>query len=411
MLFIVFKFFDHKYPPNSDVTRVTLNGASSAKNVDVAFPIYLNILDPSRFMKYRIPAILALLILFSACAEQSKIKEDYESIPLPERRGFDMALSPVFVLEDIQDRYKDVMEELASASDVYFIQGEIIWDFEKGADIASHSYETDWLTFLEVARTLELKKGYVGISVLTNERDRILENPFSSTFSDEKVRKACKNMVERVISDFEPKYLCFGVEVSGYYHKDPADFQNFVSLYNEIYSIVKGISPETVVFPTFHYEEFLGVLPWNPHKESWELINELRMDAFAISTYPYMVYSLEDIPRDYYTQIRKYTDLPIVIAESGFASQCCGKTVKDLHGSEEAQMNFLIFLLESIEEMNPLLWVYWSLYDYEPLSWGGTDQNDVFNSIGLHYADGTPKPAFHIWMRIFRLPVSNPTER
>ncbi|MFQ6089546.1 MAG: hypothetical protein ACE5K0_11700, partial [Candidatus Methanofastidiosia archaeon] len=158
------------------------------------------------------------------------------------------------------------------------------------------------------------------------------------------------------------------------------------------------------VFPTFHYEEFLGVLPWNPHPPDWSLIQKFRMDAFAITTYPYMVYSVEEIPEDYYTQIRNYTDLPLIVAESGFASECCGNTIKNLHGSEEAQMKFLLFLLDGIEEMNTLLWVYWSLYDYEPLSFAETDKNDVFNSIGLHYSDGTPKPAFYLWVRIFRLP-------
>jgi hypothetical protein len=252
---------------------------------------------------------------------------------------------------------------------------------------------------------LGFDKGYVGISVFNTARDRILKNPFSDDFSDERVRTSCKNMVSRILEDFNPKYLCFGVEVSSYSHRNPADFENFVSLYNEVYTLAKRISPETVVFATFHYEEFLGVLPWNPHAPDWELLAKMKMDAFAITTYPYMVYAVEDIPEDYYTQIREHTRVPVIVAESGFASHCCGKVIKDMHGSEEAQVDFLLLLLDDIEEMDPLLWVYWSLYDYEPLSWGGTDKNDVFNSIGLHYTDGTPKPAFYVWLKIFRLPV------
>ena len=365
-------------------------------------------------MKRKILVILVLLTLFSACAEQSKevpeqskvIPEIDENILLSEQRQFDMGISPDFVLEDIEERYGDLMKELASVTDTYFTQQEVIWDFEKGVDIESADYERGLMSFLAHVNQLGLKKGYVGISVFSMARGEILDNPFSDNFSDERVRRACKNMALRVLKDFKPKYLCFGVEVSAYYRVDPEDFKNFVSLYNEVYAAVKQISPETIVFPTFHYEEFLGVLPWSPHNPNWGLLRMFRMDAFAISTYPYMVYSMEEIPEDYYTQIREYTGLPLVIAESGFATVCCGKVIEDLHGSEEAQMDFLVFLLESIEEMNPLLWVYWSLYDYEPLSWGGTDKNDVFNSIGLHYADGTPKPAFSLWMKIFELPVS-----
>jgi hypothetical protein len=360
------------------------------------------------WLEYKLYVILAIIILISACAEQpTKIPEDCRNISLPESRKFDMALSPVFVLEKIEERYGELMSELADVSDIYFFQKEIIWDFEKGVDIESHEYEAGCLTFLEYARQLGLKEGYAGISVFTVERDEILENPFSDTFSDERIRRTCKNMVKRIVKDFEPKYLCFGVEVSAYYHRNPGDFEYFVSLYNEVYSIVKEISPETVVFPTVHYEEFLGVLPWNPHEPDWELLQEFKMDAFALTTYPYMVYSVEDIPSNYYTQISTYTDLPVVIAESGFASQCCGKAIKDLHGSEEAQVNFLLFLLDSIGDMDPLLWCYWSLYDYEPLSWGGTDKTDVFNSIGLHCADGTPKPAFRVWECIFELLASS----
>jgi hypothetical protein len=359
-------------------------------------------------MKYEPYVILATVILISGCAEQPReVSEDCKNIPLPESRKFDMALSPVFVLEKIEERYEELMKELAGVSDIYFFQKEVIWDFEKEVDIESRKYEGGCLTFLEYAAQLGFEEGYVGISVLNVERDKILENPFSDKFSDEGIRRTCKNMVRRILKDFEPKYLCFGVEVSAYYHRNPTDFEHFVSLYNEVYSIVKDISPETVVFPTFHYEEFLGVLPWNPHEPDWELLQKFKMDAFALTTYPYMVYSAENIPRDYYIQISTYTNLPLVIAESGFASQCCGKTIKDLHGSEEAQVNFLLFLLDSIEDMDPLLWCYWSLCDYEPLPWGGTDKTDVFNSIGLQYADGTPKPAFHAWVCIFELPVSS----
>ena len=364
-------------------------------------------------MKCKI-VILSIIILISACAEKQEstpeysndIPEEYASIPLPETRQFDMALSPDFVLKDIQDRYEKVMKELASVSDIYFMQKEVIWDFEQGADIASEDYENGYLGFREHAKQLGLKEGYIGLSVFSMSRDRILENPFSNSFSDEKVRRACKNMVRRVLKDFDPKYLCFGVEVSAYYHVNPADFEHFVSLYNEVYDIAKEGSPDTLVFPTVHYEEFLGVLPWNPHAADWGLIQKVKMDAFAFSTYPYMCYPVEDIPQDYYTQIRSHTDLPVIVSESGFATEQHGKIIKDMHGSEEAQLDFLLSLLDSIEDMNPLLWVYWSLYDYEAVGWGGTDKNDVFNSIGLHYADGTPKPAFYIWLRIFQLPTS-----
>lgn len=385
------------------------------------FPKNLYGAQVTPLMKHKIFVIVVFLTFFAACAEQSKgpendkapesheVPESYSDILLPENRGFDMALSPVFVLKDIEDRYENLMKELASVSDIYFTQNEVIWDFERGVDITSEEYERTYLTFLTIAKTLKLKNGYVGISVLNMERNRILENPFSDTFSDERVKRACKNMALRIVKDFNPKYLCVGVEVSSYSHENPKDFEHFVVMYNDVYSAVKAVSPHTVVFPTFHYEEFLGVLPWHSHTPDWELLHHLNMDAFAITTYPYMNYSLEEIPKDYYTQIRMHTDLPLIIAESGFASHCCGITIKDLHGSEEAQKEYLLVLLDTNEEMNTLLWVYWSLYDYEPLRWGGTDKNDVFNSIGLHYADGTPKPAFYVWVKIFELPRSSST--
>jgi hypothetical protein len=167
------------------------------------FPINLNISESTLSMKYKLFVVPVFLILFSACAEQQKeIPEVYNSIPLPESRNFDMALAPVFVLEDIQDRYGTLMEELASVSDVYFIQQEVIWEFEKGAEIESQRYENDFLNFLKSTKSLGLKKGYVGISVLNIERDSILENPFSNEFSDERIRRACKNMVLRILKDF-----------------------------------------------------------------------------------------------------------------------------------------------------------------------------------------------------------------
>ncbi|MBN1410670.1 MAG: hypothetical protein JW969_07480 [Spirochaetales bacterium] len=349
--------------------------------------------------------ILSFTVFFSSCITTPETAQKANSsIPFPESRSFKMTVCPIFVLSDIEDRFKALIKELPSVSDVYFNQSDIIWDFEKGRDIDSALYTINFTNFLNMTKALELKTGYIGISVLNDARGGMRDNPFSQSFADERVREACKNMVLRVVKDFHPRYLCFGVEISSYSHKNPDDFKNFVSLYNDVYTVVKESSDEIIMFPTFHYEEFLGVLPWNKHRPDWNLIKDFKTDAFAITTYPYMAYSMDEIPEDYYMQIMGHTDLPLIIAESGFATVCCGEAVKDLHGSEQAQVDYLAFLLGSLNRMEPLLWVYWSLYDYEPLSWGGTDKNDVFNSIGLRYPDGKEKPAYALWKKILNLP-------
>ena len=77
---------------------------------------------------------------------------------------------------------------------------------------------------------------------------------------------------------YQPAYLAFGVEVNATFDSlAPASTSPTSVVYREVYDAVKEVSPQTLVFPTFQYEQLLGVTPWEvAHAPRWEPAGGLR---------------------------------------------------------------------------------------------------------------------------------------
>ncbi|MCX5858446.1 MAG: hypothetical protein NT056_00880, partial [Proteobacteria bacterium] len=115
----------------------------------------------------------------------------------------------------------------------------------------------------------------------------------NATLSDPAWREAYSKAVLDAIRAVKPRYLSVGNEVNRWYEQEGDSaanangFQNFVSLYEEIYDAVKILSPDTVVFCVFAREIVdelreadLGVLA---------MFDPSRLDLLVFTSYPHSV--------------------------------------------------------------------------------------------------------------------------
>ena len=158
---------------------------------------------------------------------------------------------------------------------------------------------------------------------------------------------------------------------------------------------MKEISPQTLVFPTFQFEELQGRLPFqDPLPPQWYLISrfEPRLDVLAISSYPDIVFpNADEIPASYYAQLSLYTNRPVAIAGMGYSSRANQET--SAAEAEQAQAAFLQRTLDNAQQLNMpfLIW----FVSQDP-SFTGESALDLGSS-GLIQLDGSPKPAWDVW--------------
>ncbi len=237
-------------------------------------------------------------------------------------------------------------------------------------------------------------------------RDRLAGLPASMTgkdFSDGDVRSAFLTYAQYVAINYQPAYMALGVEMNLYSQKNNADFDNFQSLYFEAYDRVKEASPDTQVTVTWQFEDLQGRLPTeDQHFPAWQLVKtfDARMDVAAISTYPSFAFAqASDIPEKYYSQLRGFTEKPIVIAEMGYSSAAGAQGINN--GSEREQSAFLTRALREAQDLG-MPFVIW-FAGWDP-AYAKDTPFGVFQHIGLLHEDGAEKPAWAIWAAAARRP-------
>jgi hypothetical protein len=303
--------------------------------------------------------------------------------------------------------YADTIEFAGDHGDIVLIQRELPWtDFLPGAQV-SESVARTTASERDAVNDKDLRLFFaIDVTDGATGRDRLVGLPPDLSgrgFADPGVRAAFASYAEYVAINYQPDYLALGVEMNLYYREQPDDFDDFVSLYDATYDIVKQRSPKTQVTVTFQYEDMQGLLPRDdPHFADWHLLDLLsgRMDFVAISTYPSFAYgSAAAVPDNYYRKLQAFTDRPIAFAEMGFASTPGQDGVNS--GTEQGQEVFLQRALREAQELHMPFAVWFSIWD--PQYARGTAFS-AFQSIGLRRADDTPKPAWEAWEEAARRP-------
>ncbi len=233
---------------------------------------------------------------------------------------------------------------------------------------------------------------------------------WEASFANQDVRAAFRNFTLRIVREFHPRYLGLASEINTYNDTHPEDFPNYLSLYNEVYALVKAEAPETQVFVTFQWEELNNLMPsvaqGEPYDVNWDQVEQFEpnLDLWVISSYPFVIFpSGADIPADYYTPLLTRTLKPLAVAEGGYTSEPVGP----FPGDEQSQVDYLNAIHSQIGGDWLVFWIYLLINDFNLDSYAAfleqNGQSDdietlgMFAYIGLTTFDRTPKPALALW--------------
>jgi hypothetical protein len=212
----------------------------------------------------------------------------------------------------------------------------------------------------------------------------------NATLSDPAWRKAYETAAIDVVRASRPLFLSVGNEVNLWYEKygtadgNPNGFQNFVSLYNQIYDEVKKLSPQTYVFCTFareivskDREADLSVL---------SLFNQSKIDLLVFTSYPYAVAGIKspsDLPSDYYSRALNYMPgKPFGFSELGWSAN-------DYFGGEQGQARFLTLVASNLTRGQRI--------NLRMLCWAWLHDLSQTDQVGLIKLDGTERMAYQVW--------------
>ncbi|HTX91092.1 MAG TPA: hypothetical protein VMC09_07740 [Anaerolineales bacterium] len=363
------------------------------------------------------PLIAALLILLVAALACSSTPAGTPA-PIPTLAGSPLDLGrtaygffpspPEVSTQSVIDTYKAIGQH----ADVVLLQQNIPWtDFAKGPDVPSANI-TDIHNQYILAHQNGLDVVFVVDPLNGLNRREFAGLPFGwkASFANPQVRAAYTNFTLRIVREFHPRYLGLASEINTYQDTHPEDFPNFLSLYNTVYDQVKAASPETQVFVTFQWEELNNLMPSVAHGKAntidWDQIEQFepRLDVWAISSYPFVIYkSGAQIPPDYYSPLLTHTTKPLAVAEGGFTSAPVGP----FSGSPQDQVDYITAIHTQIGGPRLAFWIYLLINDFDLNSYArlmrqqgqSADVNTLgmFASVGLTASDRTPKPALQVW--------------
>jgi hypothetical protein len=216
---------------------------------------------------------------------------------------------------------------------------------------------------------------------------------YNATLSDPAWRQAYIKSVVDTLRVSKPLYLSLGNEVNRWYEKYGADedspngFQHFVSLYEEIYDVVKEISPETKVFCVFareivaeYREADLKVL---------SMFDPDKMDILVFTSYPFAVEGINspaDIPDGYYKKAFDY------ISNKSFGFSELAWPSMEAFGGEQGQVDFIMNVTGRLTKDQNI--------DLHLLGWAWLHDIDEHDYTGLKKKDGTEKLAYEVWKNI-----------
>jgi hypothetical protein len=378
----------------------------------------MHFLSESRMMKtdHFLAALILVLALSVAC--QSSGGENLPPIPTLPFSPFDLHRTlygffpspPEISLESVQATYR----AMGNHADVVLLQQNIPWwDFRQSAQAASQAV-TDIHNQYFLARQNGMEILFV-VDPLNglNRRDFSgLPWGWKSSFGNPDVRHAYANFTMRILREFHPRYLGLASEINTYMDAHPEDSENFISLYRSVYDQVKLESPDTQVFVTFQWEDLNNLIPGESgshpaYDTNWNLLEafEPRLDVWAISSYPFIVFPGGDnIPGNYFTPLLARTTKPLAVAEGGFISGSAGART----GRPEDQVAYLQAIHKQLGGERLAFWIYLLFNDLNIESYRksmqaqGIGSNDIttlgmFQSVGLRQSDGTPKPGLAVW--------------
>ncbi|HLD03964.1 MAG TPA: hypothetical protein VJC17_04285 [Candidatus Dojkabacteria bacterium] len=179
--------------------------------------------------------------------------------------------------------------------------------------------------------------------------------------------------MEMYLKKYQPKFLGIGIEVNVFADKASEKLAAFVELFNSAYDKAKSISPETRIFTVFQYEYLTGNRGGlfggsDINVPQWDLLNKFnKADLFAFTSYPMLVFhDPKDIPQNYYSEVLKYTDKPVIFTELGWIRNLpdsLSNSLTDWQSTSEEQAEFITLFSIYTKELHPQIVIWSFLYD------------------------------------------------
>jgi hypothetical protein len=233
----------------------------------------------------------------------------------------------------------------------------------------------------------------------------------SKMYNNPPVITAYLNYVRRAADIFEPTFLTIGIEMSELSLNHPDEWEPFAKLMTATLQGLRVSHPEIKLGVEFVLQSLL--LP-RVAEQVKPLVDQL--DFLAISFYPYgsefgEFYGAPALPeppaqwREPLEWLRGYTDKPMAIVETGYATKTREVFGVKFPGDEALQEAFLKDLLTFAKEDNYLFVVWFVPVDYEKLleklpDSDNTEAATIWVNAGLWDSNLNPKPAWNIWQSL-----------
>jgi GTPase SAR1 family protein len=235
-------------------------------------------------------------------------------------------------------------------------------------------------------------------------------------FDDPKIIAAYTDYCRRMIREFEPDYMAYGIEVNTLAGSNPTGFRKFLVMTKQVYEVLKRENPDLPIFLTFQIDGYHH----DKEKQS-TIIRQLLpyTDYMAVSCYPYMRgYTPDNLPKDWFSEVAELApSKPFAIAEAGYPSEdVVGKLVGDkdvrVRANTQWQARYARFILEETNRLNGKFVVWFFFHDYDAFldRFRGEELKKVqflrwWRDNGMVDADGNPREALGIWDEWLKLPL------
>jgi len=295
-------------------------------------------------------------------------------------RSFSMGFTP-WLFDQSQEAIDETYEYINGHSDIisHHIEEGVPWTEAYYKRDYHSNMMSDWRQRKENTRSdMEV---FVSISPLDSTRTALADYRGSSShesmpsmfrglpFNHYRVKRAYLNYAESVIDYFDPDYLAITVEPNELFFHNRSEWQAFRELYIETYNALKLRHPELPVFFTTSLHSFNQMR--ENTEDAWEAMADLwnYADIAAVSYYPYMQYPLDiNSPISMLDELKKHTDLPIAISESGYPAETLEYPgIHHIPASELLQAYMLFSMLLKANADEYVFFVVWTHRDFDKL--------------------------------------------
>lgn len=225
-------------------------------------------------------------------------------------------------------------------------------------------------------------------------------NPFDLT--NPVVRNAYKEELLAVAAIVQPQWVLVGIELDIFHGKHPGQWDEYVTMYKDVYNALKAQHPSIKVGAYFCLAWMVsndGIVNMANAADWQQLLPEL--DFVGYSAYPGTTfYPAGQLANGYFTAAHEVApNLPLFLPEFGITGGN-GATL-----TEGEQAAFLERILQELSQVNVEVACWYSLYDQSYIGapvWFQTE----FGRLGMHRQDGTDKEVWTAWQAAYS--TSNP---